>query len=297
MNFTNVVEWQLPNGAPSYRYFKLLFTAALRLGEALAIRAPLNVQLTGTKTDDPPYKQRQNYLGCISLNGRSYDDVIFVVDHGRETPELVTFWRKGQVGDKPGSKGGAQPFAELYMGYVRGKTIERKTFDTVAVAALSAQYNEDKNFNVQAWIVNNIPPDVGEPPRSDVPMDGPVDEKMPAEYPPELRLLNKWRSDVLKSGTPYTNYEVDACVKDVVWGKDERISLNVHWEDGKYIHVRDFGKFDLYATGKERQRVLHFLEKYDGRAARVRLILTVKGYSSDWTLASATMLKRIPTIP
>jgi hypothetical protein len=31
MNFTNVVEWQLPNGAPSYRYFKLLFTAALRL--------------------------------------------------------------------------------------------------------------------------------------------------------------------------------------------------------------------------------------------------------------------------
>ena len=31
MNFTNVVEWQLPNGAPSSRYFKLLFTAALRL--------------------------------------------------------------------------------------------------------------------------------------------------------------------------------------------------------------------------------------------------------------------------
>lgn len=297
MNFTNVIEWQLPNGAPSYRYFKLLFTAALRLGEALAIRAPLNVQLTGTKTDDPPYKQRQNYLGCISLNGRSYDDVIFVVDHGRESPELVTFWRKGQVGDKPGSKGGAHPFAELYMGYVRGKTIERKTFDTAAVAALSAQYNEDKNFNVQAWIVNNIPPDVREPPRSDVPMDGPVDEKMPVEYPPELRLLNKWKSDVLKSGIWYTNYEVDACVKDVIWGKDERISLNVHWEDGKYIHVTDFGRFDRYATGKERQRVLHFLEKYDGTAARVRMILTVKGDSSDWTLASATMLKRIPSIP
>jgi hypothetical protein len=71
----------------------------------------------------------------------------------------------------------------------------------------------------------------------------------------------------------------------------------VHWEDGKYIHVSDFGRFDRYATVKERQRVLHFLEKYDGRAARVRMILTVKGESSDWTLASATMLKRIPTIP
>jgi hypothetical protein len=293
----NVVEWELPAGAPNYRYFKLLFTAALRLGAAFAIRELLNVQFTGTSTVDPPYKKRQNYHGCISINGKSYDDVVFVVDHARKPPELVTFWKKGQGVDKPGSKGGAHPFAELYMGYLCGKTIERKTFDTGAVAAISAQYNADKNFNVVAWIVNSIPPDMLEPPRSDVPLDGPIDEKMPAEHPPELRLLNKWTSDVRNSGTPYTNYEVDACIKDVIWGKDERISLNMHWEDGKYIHVKDFGRFDLYATSKERQRVLHFLEGYDGKAARARMILTLKGDSSDWTLASATMLKRIPTIP
>ena len=297
MEFTNIVDWQLPDGAPHYRYFKLLFTAALRLGEALAIKAPLNLQLSGTKTSDPPYKQRCNYDGCLSINGSAFKDIVFVVDHGRRLPELVTFWKKGQVGDKPGSKGGAHAFAELYMGYVRGKTIERKTFDTAAVSAISAQYNSDKDFNVQAWIVNNVPADVREPPRSDVPLDGTVNDEMPAEYPPELRLLNKWRSDVLKSGFPYTNCEVDACVREVRWRKDdERISLNVHWEDGKYMPVSDFGRFDRYASSAERQRVLHFLQKYDGTAARVRMILTMKGESSECTLASATMLKRIPTI-
>jgi hypothetical protein len=291
------VDWQKRDGAPNYRYFKLIFTVALRLGEELAIKSPLNLQLTGAKTNDPPYKQRQNYCGRLSINRKVFDDVVFVVDHHeRHPPELVTFWRKGQVGDKPGSKGGAHPFAELYMGYLLGKTIERKTFDTTAVSALSEQYNADRGFNVLAWIVNSVPADMREPPRSDVPVDGAVNEAMPAENPPELQLLNKWRSDVLKSGTPYTNCEVDACVKDVSWGKDDRISLNVHWEDGNYMPVSDFGRFDRYASTTERQRVLHFLQKYDGKAARVRMILTMKGDSSECTLASATMLKRIATI-
>ncbi len=261
------------------------------------MKAPLQVHLNGTETSDPRYKQRQSYQGRITINGTSFDDVVFVIDHGRQSPELITFWKKGQTGDKSGSKGGAHPFAELYMGYVRGKTIERKTFDTAAVAALSAQYNKDRSFNVQAWIVNNVPADMGEPPRSDAPINGPIDEKMPVEYPPELRLLNKWKTDVLKSGVPYTNYEVDACVKDVAWGKDEKITLNMHWEDGRYVPVQDFGRFDRYALGDERRRVLHYLEKYDGNAARVRMILTLKGESNDWTLASATMLKRLPNIP
>jgi hypothetical protein len=296
MELTSIVDWQKRTGEPNYRYFKLVFTAALRLGEALAMKVPLTLQLTGTETSDPPYKQRQNYCGRLSINGRAFEDVVFVVDHQRRTPELVTFWRKGQFEDKPGTKGGAHPFAELYMGYLGGKTIERKTFDTFAVAALSAQYNADQGFNVMAWVVNSVPADVREPPRSNVPVDRTVNEEMPAEYPPELQLLNKWSSDVLRSGVPYTNCEVDACVKDVAWGKDDRISLKVHWEDGTYRPVSDFGRFDRYASSTERQRVLRFLQKYDGKAARVRMILTMKGDSSECTLASATMLRRIAIV-
>lgn len=298
MNLKNELDWLLRDGAPSYRYFKLVFTAALRLGVALEIKSPLQIQLEGSATDDPVYKTRRNYQGSMVLNGERHDDLVFIVDERQQPGELVTFWKKGQSGDKPGAKGGAHPFAELYIGFIRGKTVESKTFGTEEVAALCEQYNRDANFNVQAWIVNNVPADRVEPPRPSVPVATPGLEDMPVEHPPELQLLNKWQTDVLQTGVPYTNYEVDACVRNVAWGKyDERITLEMHWEDGKYVKVRDFGRSERYASTDDRRRIEAYLKQYDGSAARVRMILTVKGDSDTWTLACGTMLKRIPSIP
>lgn len=297
MHLENEFDSQSRDGSPNYRFFKLVFTAALRLGVALDIKSPLRIRIEGGETGDPQYKTRSTYQGSMILNGERHDDLFLVVDERRQPAELVTFWRREQRGDKPGAKGGAHPFAELYMGYLRGKTIEHRTFDTKAVASLCDQYNREANFNVQAWIVNNIPADVREPPPANVPVDLPSVETMPVEFPPELQLLNKWRTDVRRTGTPYTNYEVDACVRSVAWVSDERISLEMHWEDGNYVKVSDFGRFEQYASPDDRRRVLAYLQKYDGNSARVRMILTVKGDSTNWTLASGTMLKRILSIP
>lgn len=295
MNFTFVYDWRQHNGQPIYRYFKLVFTIALRLGLPVELLKELRVDAEGSPTHDPKYKGRSNFLGTLKINDVSHKEVIFVVDESKSPPELVTFWRKGQPGDHPGTKGGAHPFAELYMGFLLGKTTELKVFDTQAVAALSRNYNADPRFNVQAWIVNNLPADLKEPPRATEPIEEPVTPGIDLpEVLPELRLVNKWRSDVLRSGVPYTNYEVDACVRNVRWNQmNERIELEMHWEDGNYVAVRDFGKSDLYATPDTRRRVFEYLTSYDGVASRPRMILTVKGNETNWTLASATMLKRL----
>lgn len=295
MNFMFAYDWQHDDGQPIYRYFKLAFTIALRLGVPVELRKELRIDAEGTLTKDPKYKGRSNYLGSLTINGRAHKDMIFVVDESKSPHELVTFWRKGQPGDHPGTKGGAHPFAELYRGYLLGKTTERKVFDTEAVAALSTDYNADPKFNIQAWIVNNLPADSTEPPRATEPIEQPaIETSTTSESPPELRLINKWRSDVLRTGVPYTNYEVDACVRNVRWNpSDKRIMLDVHWEDGKYVDVSDFGKFDRYATEEDRRDVLVYLQEHDGRASRPRMILTVKGDETKWTLASATMLKRL----
>lgn len=295
MQFSFACDWQQDSGKPNYRYFKLAFTIALRLGVSVRIKDPVQIEASGDLTGDPAYKSRRNYRGTMVINGASFENMLFVVDEGKSPAELVTFWRTGQPADQPGTKGGAHPFAELYMGYLAGKTIERRIFGTDEVAALSREYNETRGFNIQAWIVNNIPADVIEPPKSAEPLEKPEPTaQKQVETTPELKLINKWKTDVLKSGISYTNYEVDACVRQVQWTPhDERISLEVHWEDGKYVHVKDFGKFDRYASPQQRRAVMEYLKRYDGLPSRPRLILTVKGDSVDWTLASATMLKRL----
>lgn len=295
MNFKFTQDWQHDNGQPIYRYFKLAFTIALRLGIPIELRKHFSIDAAGTPTSDPKYKGRSNYLGTLTINGQTHDDIIFVVDELKSPAELVTFWRSGQPGDHPGTKGGAHPFAELYMGLLLGKTTERKIFDTEAVAQLFKQYNADPKFNIQAWIVNNLPADLKEPPKAIEPIEQPSTEATTRpESLPALRLINKWRSDVLRSGKPYTNYEVDACVRNVRWNPlYERIELEMHWEDGNYVEVRDFGKFDCYATAEDRLRVLAYLQAYDGLPSRPRMILTLKGDNADWTLASATMKKRL----
>ncbi len=295
MNFTFDYDWQKDNGQPIYRYFKLAFTIALRLGIPVELRKNFRIDAVGIPTSDPKYKGRSNYFGTLTINGQTQDNITFVIDESESPAELVTFWRKGQPGDHPGTKGGAHPFAELYMGLLLGKTTERKVFDTPAVAQLFQQYNADPKFNIQAWIVNNLPADPKEPPKAIEPIEQPAAESTtPLESLPALRLINKWRSDVRRSGVPYTNYEVDACVRNVRWNpSDERIVLEMHWEDGNYVEVRDFGKFDQYATAEDRRRVLAYLQAYDGLASRPRMILTLKGDKTDWTLASATMQKRL----
>jgi hypothetical protein len=285
---------ELSNGRPNYRFFKLVYTAALRLKHILPLNGHLTIELDGVEAGVAKYKNRTTFSGCLTLDGVRFSDVVYVVDTKGADVELVTFWCKSQKGDAAGSKGGAHPFAEAYLGYLSGKMLESQTFSpSVVVNEVADKYNADPRFNITSWIIQKAQALKEEPAISIEPIEEPSAEELPNEYIPELLLKNKWKSDVLKSGVYYTNYEVDACIKDLQWGRDERITCNLHWEDGKFLLIEDFGRFDRYADINGRRIVYQYLEKYAGTSSRARLILTVKGDTTQWTLASATMLKRL----
>jgi hypothetical protein len=282
------------DGRPNYRFYKLVYTAALRLQLALPLTGNLEFKLTGEEAGQPKYKSRTTYVGTLSVDGNVFDSITYVVDALPRGDELVTFWKKSQPGDAPGSKGGAHQFAEAYLGYLSGKMLENQTFTPTVIAnELSVIYNADPGFNITVWIIQKAHSLKVEPSTYSEPVEQPTTTPLPEEYIPELLLRNKWKTDVLRSGISYTNYEVDACIKELIWGRDDRIQCQLHWEDGKFILIEDFGRFDRYSDKAGRMRVFDYLNKYSNTSSRVRLILTVKGDSTQWTLASSTMLKRL----
>ncbi|MDP4744310.1 MAG: hypothetical protein NWS22_05695 [Porticoccaceae bacterium] len=291
--FTITVAPALSDGKPNYRFYKLVYTAALRFKLPLSLIETLEVSLEGAEYQ-AKYKLRTTYLGVISLNGIKFENVVYVVDQSPRGIELITFWRRSQRGDAAGSKGGAHQFAEAYLGYLSGKVLQSQIFSPEVVATeISDTYNSDSKFNITIWIIQKARALDAEPNEPSEPIEVATNDPLPQEFVPELLLRNKWKTDVLRSGTFYTNYEVDACIKDLKWGRDERICCQLHWEDGKFLHIEDFGKFDRYTDKIGRTRVFEYLQGYANRASRARVILTVKGDATQWTLASSTMIKRL----
>ena len=283
-----------PDGSPNYRFYKLIYTAALRLKLVLPLTGSLTILLNGVEAGIARYKSRTTFVGNISINGNEFVDITYVVDELSRKDELVTFWKTFQPRDLPGSKGGSHPFAEAYLGYLTGKMLENQTISPDVIAnQLSDIYNQDPKFNITVWIIQNSKTLKAEPSFYIEPVEIPTVAPLPTEFIPELLLRNKWKTDVYHTGTSYTNYEVDACIKDLAWGIEDRIQIQLHWEDGKFILVEDFGRNDRYTDTSGRMRVFDYLKKYSGTSSRVRLILTVKGDSTQWILASSTMLRRL----
>lgn len=294
-NFSFEIDPMLRDGAPSYRFFKLVFTAALRLKLELPVNRLLQISAEGSRTTAAEYRGRVTFAGRLVIDGREFTDIIFIVDQTRTPFELVTFWKKSQRGEVGGAKTGAHSFAEAYMGYLTGKTLGLQCFPPSRVIQIADEYNSDPKFNITAWIIKNSSAQIVEPKVSIAPIEKPILETI-EEIPP-LALLNKWTTDVRGTGIPYTNYELDACLKDLKWSNNDRIECKVHWENGQYITVQDFGRFDRFLPSKEsREKLYNYLNTYSGNQARARLILTIKGDGDQWTLASATMMKRLKRI-
>ena len=122
------------DGRPNYRFYKLVYTAALRLQLALPLTGNLEFKLAGEDTGQAKYKSRTTYVGTLSVDGNVFENITYVVDALPRGDELVTFWKKSQPGDAPGSKGGAHQFAEAYLGYLSGKMLESQTFSPAVIA-------------------------------------------------------------------------------------------------------------------------------------------------------------------
>jgi hypothetical protein len=134
----------------------------------------LNISGVGEDTGAPAYKGRATFRGKLVFGSDVFDDIIFVVDQSKTDDELVTFWRSNQRGDSGGSKVGAHPFAEAYMGYLMGKTIESQSFPPSKIVQISDEYNSDPKFNITAWIIKSAQPLREEPINSRAPIEPPT---------------------------------------------------------------------------------------------------------------------------
>ena len=80
-SFNFSIDSKIRSGAPNYRFFKLVFTAALRLKLELPLDGLLNISGTGKDTGAPVYKGRATFIGRLVFGSDVFDDIIFVVDH------------------------------------------------------------------------------------------------------------------------------------------------------------------------------------------------------------------------
>lgn len=277
--------------APHYRYYKTLYTLALRLKFDASAYEFLDIQADLTPTDIETDRGRQGFLGSFIISGKRFDNLVVIAEQRERGLQLVTFWKQDQKSDNKGGKGGAHSFAELAIEALKGEIKAPTPKDIIEF--VSDEYNKNPTFNIMSWIMLWAKTLSHEPETPKIPLaepSSPVDSSL---YPDELKLLNKWSTDILRSGTPYINYEVDACIKSVKWDENSKIWAEIHFENGLYIKAGDFGMNDRYATIDDRKKVYNYIKSYENSSSPVRLILTLKDGTENWTIASATMLKRL----
>jgi hypothetical protein len=276
---------------PHYRYFKILYTLALRLKFDASSLDHLDIQADLSPGDIETDRDRKSFRGSISIQGKKFENLIIICEPRERGLQLVTFWKQDQKPDGKGSKGGAHSFAELAIEALKGEIKAPTPKDIIELVA--DDYNTKPTFNVMTWILLWTKTLHHEPETPETPLAKPSTSVKDTIYPNELKLLNKWSTDVLRTGTPYVNYEVDACVKSVRWDTNSKIWAEIHFENGQYITAGDFGTNDRYASTEERKRVFNYLKSYENSDNPARLILTLKEGTENWTIASATMLKRL----
>jgi hypothetical protein len=279
---------------PHYRYFKILYTLALRLKLDASSLDYLDIQADLTPTDIATDRAREAFNGSFIIEGKRFDNLVVICEQRERGLQLVTFWRQDQKPDSKGSKGGAHSFAELAVEALKGEVKAPTPKDIIEL--VSDDYNTNPKFNVMTWILLWAKTLSHEPNTPTTPLAKPSTSVEDSSYPNELKLLNKWSTDVLRTGTPYVNYEVDACVRSIRWDTNSKIWAEIHFENGQYITAGDFGSNDRYATTDERKKVFNYLKSYENSDNPARLILTLKEGTENWIIASATMLKRLRSI-
>lgn len=106
-------------GSPARRYWKLIYTAALRLGEIIREDDVVRISFTGEhfpsasadKTKHDPYNER--FLGTLFLNKKSFQDIVFIHTNKFKHPKWVTFWPKSE--DERAAESTVEPLIKLAL--------------------------------------------------------------------------------------------------------------------------------------------------------------------------------------
>ena len=102
------------------RYWKILYTAALRFGVAIPVDRYVDVKFVGNY-HDKNYPQSHLHhpdneilIGKITLDGKTFDNTVVVQRTTYERPALITFWPESQLPEA--KKSTTDPLVDIAMG-------------------------------------------------------------------------------------------------------------------------------------------------------------------------------------
>ena len=107
------------HGAPSRRYWKLIYTAALRLGEDVRADEVIRISFNGDEFPTPAHEQakhdqhNERFLGTLFLNNKSFQNIVFVHTTKFSRLKWVTFWPNSE--DERAAEGTVEPLIKLAL--------------------------------------------------------------------------------------------------------------------------------------------------------------------------------------
>lgn len=130
MNHDYFISQTLADGRPNRRFFKVLYTAALRFGVVLPIdRNGVKVDFTGELTDEiQEHNGNRALKGMLTLNGQQFSDVIVIDNPGQagKRASVRTFWPLSQHPDAH----------ESYTDPLVGTAMDGTPYDVAIVATV-----------------------------------------------------------------------------------------------------------------------------------------------------------------
>jgi hypothetical protein len=103
MNHDYFITKTLADGRPNRRFYKVLYTAALRFGVVLTLNSGgVRIEFTGQESNDVEAHTNNRALeGTLTLNGLRFPDVIVIDNPGQpgRRPSIRTFWPISQHAD------------------------------------------------------------------------------------------------------------------------------------------------------------------------------------------------------
>lgn len=107
------------NGQPTRRYWKLIYNAALRLGEVIPLENCINIEFEGVEypnSDNEKTKHDENhirFIGSLFINKREFKDIIFVHTIRYEPPKFITFYPRSE--DEAATENTVEPLITLAL--------------------------------------------------------------------------------------------------------------------------------------------------------------------------------------
>lgn len=119
MKYTYKIHPTDHSGKPTWRYWKLIYNAALRLGVSIPTNDIVNLEFDGDEwpNDQETGKKHDPHnvrlVGRMTINHAAFDDIVFIHNTKYDRPKFRTFWPKSE--DERASDSTVEPLVTLAL--------------------------------------------------------------------------------------------------------------------------------------------------------------------------------------